>query len=207
MKLASVALVLVSFVVPGCAESVATRHDASSADAAPVNDAHSATDAHPSTDGGAVTPGLVVNEMQATGTEFVELLNTGSSPIDLSALRFTDDDNGMPNASHATALPAGVVLHTGDRFVVVTNVSGAASGLSMGTACMITGVDRCMQASFGLSNTNGDAAYVFASDDSVVAEAHYPAMGAPSGSSYCRLPDGTGALTTCTPTPDVANAP
>jgi hypothetical protein len=212
MKL--VPLVFVLALVPACAESVSTRRDAASPndaaaiDAATLPDTGTPNDAFtPTVDSGTPTPGLVVNEIEATGTEFVELLNTGTAPVDLSALRFTDDDMGMPNASHVTALPAGVVLHTGERLVIVTNVSGAAPGLSMGADCMLTGVDRCMQASFGISNTNGDAAYVLASDDSIVAEAHYPAMGAPDERSYGRLPDGSGAFATCTPTPDAANTP
>lgn len=191
-------------LVPACAESN-THHDAGP----PQGDAFVAPDAHvPATDTGpTIGGGLVVNEIEATGTEFVELLNTGSAPVDLSALRFTDDDMGMPNAAHATMLPAGIVLHTGDRFVIVTNVNDAMPGLSMDADCMIAGVTRCMQASFGISNTNGDGAYVLASDDSVVAMALYPAMGAPTGSSYGRLPDGSGAFAPCTPTPDAINAP
>lgn len=207
-------LVLSLSFVAGCAESTTGRRDtgAPSPDATTGQpdtgvDAGARADTGAPSDSGAAAPGLVVNEIEATGTEFVELLNTGSTPVDLSALRFTDDDTGMPNAAHATMLPAGVVLHTGDRFVIVTNVTGAAAGLSMGAACMLTGVDRCMQVTFGLSNTNGDGAYVLASDDSIVASALYPAMGAATGESYCRLPDGSGAFTHCTPSPAAANTP
>ncbi|MFO0685504.1 MAG: lamin tail domain-containing protein [Sandaracinus sp.] len=196
--------------VGGCAEARATRDAGRAEDAAMPVDAHaSGDDAHVALPDGGPTPGggLVVNEIAATGSEFVELLNTGASPVDLSALRFTDDDMGAPNTGHLTPIPDGVVLHTGERLVIVTNVTGATGELATGADCGIAGVDECFPVSFGISNSNGDGAYVLASDDSVVASALYPAMAVGDTQSFCRLPDGSGALTACTPTPGAVNAP
>jgi hypothetical protein len=201
-----VSIVLSCLALAACAESN-THHDAGPNGPDAVSHADTGADAASTQRDGGTSSGLVVNEIEATGTEFIELFNDGTAPVDLSALRITDDDAGMPNAAHATMLPAGIVLHTGERFVVVTHVTSPPAGLQMGAACTISGVDRCLLVSFGLSNGSGDAAYVLASDDSIVAQASYPAMGAPTGSSYCRLPDGTGAFATCTPTPGAVNAP
>lgn len=197
--------------VVGCAEARATRDASRTEDASTQLDAFvpSGDDAHvPPTDTGpAPGGGLVVNEIAATGSEFVELLDTGASPIDLSALRFTDDDMGAPNAAHLTPIPDGVVLHPGERLVIVTNAASATGQLATGADCGIAGVDTCFPVSFGISNGNGDGAYVIASDDSIVASALYPAMAVADGQSYGRLPDGSGAFAACTPTPGATNAP
>ena len=47
--------------------------------------------------------------------------------------------------------------------------------------------------------------FLLGADDAVVSEAHYPKDGAPAGQTYCRLPDLTGELAACAPTPGASN--
>jgi hypothetical protein len=199
---------LLAGAIAGCAEARPNARDAGGGgDTGASTDTGPGADAGPAADAGHTGGGLVVNEIEATGTEWAELLNTGTAPVDLSALRVTDDAMGMPSATHLTPFPSGVVLHAGERLVLLTGIASPMSGLATGADCMLTGVSSCLQLGFGLSNSNGDALYVLASDDSVVASAVYPAMAVSTGQSYCRLPDGSGALSACTPTPGAANAP
>lgn len=61
-----------------------------------------------------VTPDVVINEIESNGdtTDWVEVVNTGSTPIDLSGWTVMDGDP-VGHASETTPLPAGTMLEPG----------------------------------------------------------------------------------------------
>ena len=76
--------------------------------------------AHP-TMGGAnscVMPDVVINEIESNGdaTDWVEVVNSGSTAVDLSGWTLMDGDP-VGHAAETTPLPAGTVLEPGAYFV------------------------------------------------------------------------------------------
>lgn len=156
---------------------------AASADAAGL-EVDAAPDAAPPPDLGppAPTSPVVVNEVVADGPmgDWVELFNPSASPADVGGFFLTDDPAGKPMAY---ALPAGSVVPAAGYLVV--NVSAAATGFGLGS----------------------DEALAFVSPEgAVVDQADWAEGEAPAGSSYGRLPDGTGPFATLPmPTPGAPN--
>ncbi|MEV7609795.1 lamin tail domain-containing protein [Microbacterium sp. NPDC089320] len=65
-----------------------------------------------------VMPDVVINEIESNGdaTDWVEIVNTGSAPVDLSGWTVMDGDP-VGHAGETTPLPAGTVLAPGAYFV------------------------------------------------------------------------------------------
>ncbi len=76
---------------------------------------------------GAVATTVVINEIESSGGtpgDWVELYNTGTSPVDLSGYIFRDDDD-----THTYVLPAGSIIAPGGYFLI----EEAAMGFGLGT--------------------------------------------------------------------------
>ena len=127
-----------------------------------------------------VPSALVVNEVESNGddTDWVELLNTGGTAIDVSGWTFRDDDD-----SHGYVLPAGSVVEPG-ALLVVDQAQGVRPGFS-----------------FGLGQP--DQARLFDTTGALRASYGWTTH---SAVTYGRCPDGTGELvTTTTSTKGAAN--
>lgn len=113
-----------------------------------------------------VMPSVVINEIESNGdsTDWVEVLNTGSTPVDMSGWSLMDG-NPVGNAAETTPLPAGTLLQPGGYFVF----------------------DQPANFSFGLGN--GDTVTVRDANGNTVAEHVYPAHAA---GVLARCTDGTG---------------
>lgn len=118
---------------------------------------------------------IVVNEVESNGddTDWVELMNIGDAPVDLSGYRFLDNDT----ARTPYVLPAGSVVAPGAFFVI-----------DQATGSNPEGFD------FGLGNA--DQARLFR-PDGVTLVASY-AWSEHSAVTYGRGPDGTGEFATTT---------
>lgn len=166
---------------PG-ADAGATAGDAGAPPDANVTDAATTPPA-----GDAVAPvtpagPLVVNEVVADGPDgdWVELFNRGDAPAPLDGLHLTDDPDAEP---FAYPLPEGTTLDPGAYLVVP--VSGAATGFGLGSDEAVALVDA---------------------SGAVVDVADWDEGAAPAGSSFGRLPDGSGPFVTLgRPTPGTPN--
>ncbi|MCC6874762.1 MAG: lamin tail domain-containing protein [Sandaracinaceae bacterium] len=159
-------------------------------------------------DGGAIA--IVVNELQPQGDDFAEILNAGSSPLSLDGLFVADMDGiGNPPAdpTHRTAVPSGIELAAGERFVIAMNLGSATMPGLLTDPLLCRGASRCIQTSYGMSAGNGDSCAVLDAGGEVIARGDYPGsiamLGA--GESWCRLPDGTGGFARCVATPEAVN--
>lgn len=179
-----------ALIVAGCGDDGAMPTDAG-------------TDAAMSADGGTADIALVVDELRAQGSDWIELRNSGSSPLSLRGLRISDGD-AEPNAEHITALPAEVTLAPDERFVVICKPTPLLEGLQTGANCPVDGVERCIHADFKLSHGNGDTVFVLDAEGRVGNRLVYPAMGSQEGESWCRL-SATSTGERCAPTPGAAN--
>jgi hypothetical protein len=118
------------------------------------------------------TSGIVINEVVAASPEgdAVELLNLSASPVDLGGFFVTDDPEGEPQKA---ALPAGTVIAAGAYFVLPVGDLTVGFGLGSDEA-------------FGL----------FAADGARVDVTDWAEGDAIEGTSWGRLPNGTGAFRT-----------
>lgn len=173
----------------------------------PPTDAGAPTDTGAPTDQG--TPGmarLVVNEMRASGDDWVELYNAGDAPIDLGGygVADTEADGGAPRTSLAVRFPTGTTLGPGQYLFILADVADAGAGAQ--TSCLAdSGIARCYHAGWAISASRGETLSVIDARDNVVVRVTYPPNAAPSGQSWGRLPNGTGEFAANRPTPGASN--
>ncbi len=129
-----------------------------------------------------VTDGrVVINEVAPAGSpvDWIELLNTDDESADLSGWTLTDDD-----PLHVLTFAAGTTLGPGERLLLERDAQGSFD--------------------FGLGAT--DAVLLYDAGGTLVDSIAWSDGAAPAGTSYGRIPDGTGAFTTLfVPTPGEAN--
>jgi hypothetical protein len=180
---------------PGSPEA-GTSHDATST----MNvDAGNAT----ATDGSAAS-GLVINEVNGEGNDYVELLNVGSATFDLAGFGVTEAKNDEAGVSGTPKTPAvfaaGSALAPNGYAVVL----GAPKEGGAPLACPTNAV--CLQATWNISHTNGATVTLLNPSDASVEVADFPAGATGSGQSWGRLPNGTGTLQINKQTPGLPNA-
>lgn len=181
----------------GTPSDVGTRADAGAPTDTPV-----VTDAPPAGP-------VVINEIRATGDDWVELKNVSATSFDLSnavlADTDTDVDGGAPRTAEGVTFPAGTMLAPGQHLLIVADLAMPATGPQM--VCLgDAGPMTCYHAGFGISASRGERIYLLTGAGSEVARADYPPNGAPEGRTWGRLPDGTGPFAVTAPTPGSANA-
>jgi Lamin Tail Domain len=154
---------------------------------------------------------VVFNEISAAGTEWLELYNKGDSTFDLSsyALADTDKTTGNARTSKAMRFPTGTKLPKAGFLLVLMGKNNSTPGPYSADACLSGVSVGCYYGVFSLSESRGEAVHLLAPDNSTLVSTTYPAdlgFEAGSGMTACRLPDGTGDLTTCAATPGASNA-
>jgi hypothetical protein len=105
--------------------------------------------------------------------------------------------------------PNGTKLPAGGYVLVLLGKSNSTPGPYSADACLPGVAVGCFYALFSVSEARGEAVHLLAPDNSEVSSIIYPAdlaFEAGAGLTACRLPDGTGGLTTCSATPGAANA-
>jgi hypothetical protein len=148
---------------------------------------------------------LVINEIRASGDEWVEFYNAGTSPVDLSNVQVADTDgDGGARVPLAIRFPAGTMIAPGQYVLVVSGFSDA--GVGPQTACFDGGPSTCFHAAWSLSASRGETVWVLSATGQVMLRELYPMNAAPTGQSWGRLPNGTGSFGVNRPTPGAANA-
>jgi hypothetical protein len=153
---------------------------------------------------------LAVNEISAAGTEWLELYHWGGGPLDLAGygLADSDDDTGLPRTDKALRFPADTQLASGAFLLVLLGKKDAAAGPYTSEACLPDVDSGCFYATFSISEARGEAVHLLTPDNEELLSVSFPAnLAAPaeSNTTVCRLPDGTGELAPCVPTPGASN--
>jgi hypothetical protein len=195
-------MLLVSVVPSACSENGSVA-DASIGDV-------STRDAILQVDGQLGMGRMVINEVRAIGDDWVELMNAGSAPVDLSGMGLTDTDTnvdgGAPRVSGAVRFPSGTIVMPGQYVVVLAGLSDAGSGTEMN--CLMGAVMRCFTTTWGISATRGETVYLLDASNRIVEEVlHPPDTMIMAGQTWARIPNGTGRFAIGVPTPGAENRP
>lgn len=193
LALRFLALAMISLAALGCSND---KKDPKPKDDASVDG--------PGDDAAFVDGDVVINEIQAEGDDWVEIINTGASAVDLEAFGLTDaDDTGAPRIDRAVRFPAGVELGADELFVVVADQPESSTAVE--TDCLMGAVSECLFADWGIGAADGDTLFILDAENNVVAKTKYPANAATAGNSWSRVPDGTGAFESAAATPGAFN--
>jgi hypothetical protein len=204
--IALVAAPLAAMAAVSCAESTdgsspagVTAQDGATPDATKPSDGAAAQPDAPIVTASAV----LLNEINPHG-EWVELVATGNKATDVTGFRVADSekDGGGPKLSDAVTFPAGTILSPMSYLLV--QGGGLDGG---GLPCPDGGQSYCFNANFGVSNKSGETIYLLDKAGTVVGSAVYPALAAPLGSTWGRLPnaDPAGAFEVTMKTPGAPN--
>lgn len=151
--------------------------------------------------GDASTNGVTLNEVSGKGLNWVEIVNTSASAVDVSGYGICDSekDGGGPKIDKAAIFPSGTILSPSSYLVVAGTLSDG------GNECPDGGQSYCVYGDFGISNKSGESIYFLAPDQSVIESTAYPANTLNDGQTWGRLPNGSGDFTTTGASPGAAN--
>jgi hypothetical protein len=152
----------------------------------------------------------VINEISAKSDDWVEIANPGATAVDLGDHGLCDDvDPTMGAQCDLTTIvrfPKGTMLPAGGYVLVVGN-QPADAGVGPQVMCLASGgPTTCFYATWKISSSNGETVHLLGPGDAPIDEVKYPADAVPSGQTWGRLPDGTGAFAPNQPTPGAGNA-
>lgn len=185
--LALIGLCTVGMNTGACSEAVSTDPDGSAdvgfttdADRPDTQGSDVASDPDGLSDVVAGEGGLVLNEVAPAGdpADWFEVYNASSSPIDLTGYTFSDSI-----AENKGGIVGEVVLAPGQYLQVL--------------------VDEAHSATFSLGSDEELA--VFDASGTLIAEVNWDEGAAPSGTTWARLPDGSGEFAQAEPTPGARN--
>ncbi len=183
-----------------CSES----NDAAPKDAMlPVDTTPETTSDGPPIDGPTDTTGaggITINEMRASGGDYIELFNGGSGAIDLSgwSIGGTKSDGGL---SAPFTFPAGTSVAAGGYLLIIGKDNDAGGGP---TGDCMDAAPSCFHVTWAVSS-KGETLTLLKPGGAEAEKATYPADAVASGQSYGRLPNGTGAFAANRPTPAAKN--
>lgn len=141
---------------------------------------------------------VVINEISGSD-EWIEIVNGGTSAVDVSGWKVADrdKDTGEPKLAEAATLPSGTVLSP-NAYAIVKG-----GGLDAGKTCPDGGQSYCVNAEFGISNKNGETIFLLLPDGGTAGTVVYPADAAVGDDTWGRLPNGSPdasfVITTATP--------
>jgi hypothetical protein len=139
--------------------------------------------------------GLLINEVAATGGDFIELFNASNQAQDLSGFGLADLADGGIRYESALRFANGAQIEPRGRLTVFLEAD-----------CPAT-VTPCVRGEFGVSQSTGDTITLLDARNETVTQAQYPPGAAPSGSSWARAFDGAPTFQVQRRSPGAANAP
>lgn len=146
---------------------------------------------------------VVINEVDGSGDDFIEIHNRGTVPVNISGYVITDGTDDTPSVAEGVVVPAGTVLDPGRHLYVWANLTSPQEGLR--TDCIPGAPPPCMHSSWGIS-AGGEMVYLLDNTLQIACKFEYP--GAVFGNeAFGRVSDGATTLCPTDPTPGEANEP
>lgn len=226
MRTVSRLSLLLALALPACSESTSEPADAgrrlpdagsvdagaphdggpAPADGGPRDDAGAPADGGASAqDGGGSGTTLVINEIQPSGTDYIEVVNASGTALNVGGWTVTQvDEAGEPELDRGGVFPVDTVLPPGAYELVLTDEGG---GEGFQTTCLeaAVAVERCLYGDFGISASSGDTLVIVDDEGTVVESVLFPGGSVGADESFQRQPDMTGEFTAGTPSPGSIN--
>jgi hypothetical protein len=147
---------------------------------------------------------IVINEIDGSGEDFVEIYNRGSSPVNVSGWVIADDSAGAPAVAEGAVIPAGTVLDP-KRFLYLWSNQPPETEPNPGLFfqnCIPGAPSPCLHSEWGVS-AGGERLYLLNDKLEVVCAVTY--NGVYGGEALGRIPDGSSALCPTNPTAGESN--
>ncbi len=160
--------------------------DETTADGAPADPDRTSDAARPTFDAATTSRSVVLlNEVSGSG-EWIEIVNAGTSAVDISGWKVadTDKDTGGPKVGEAAVFLAGTVLSPRAYALV------KGGGVDAGKPCPNGDQSYCVFAEFGISNKNGETIFLLDPKDAVLGSVVFPPNDAGKDTSLSRVPSG-----------------
>ena len=149
---------------------------------------------------------VVINEIRATGGDWIELYNRGVAGTDVSDWRLADSGlGGEARLAAAVRFPRGTVIPAGG-YVLIVSDGGKKNAAATRRLCSGHPAAPCFAAAWRIDKNRGETLRLFTGDDTLAAEASVPAGAVPKGRSWARQPDGSGEFSVAEPTPGRPNS-
>ncbi len=148
---------------------------------------------------------VVINEVDGSGDDFVEIYNRGDVAVNISGWVIADDSGGSPDVSEGAIVPNGTVLEAKRFLYVWANLSpepGGNPGLLFDT-CIPGAPPPCLHTEWGVS-ASGERLYLLNGSLTLVCAVNYP-NAVFGGEAFGRIPDGSSQLCPTKPTPGESN--
>ena len=145
---------------------------------------------------------VVINEVDGSGEDYVEIYNRSDQPVNISNWVLTDDNAGSPDVAEGTVVPVGTVLEPHRFLFLWANLTAPQPGIRTDD-CLPGAPPPCMHASWGIS-ASGERVYLLDDALAVVCAFQYPSS-VFGGEAFGRVVDGTDVLCPTNPTPGEAN--
>lgn len=145
---------------------------------------------------------VVINEVDGSGEDYVEIYNRSDAPVNLSNWVLTDDNAGSPDVAEGTIVPVGTVLEPHRFLFLWANLTAPQPGIRTDD-CLPGAPPPCMHASWGIS-ASGERVYLLDDALAIVCAFQYPSS-VFGGEAFGRVVDGTDVLCPTNPTPGEAN--
>ena len=146
---------------------------------------------------------IVINEIDGSGDDFVEIYNRGETAVNISGWLIADDSGGSPAVAEGAVFPSGTVLEP-HRFLYVWSNLSAEPGGNPGLlfeVCIPSTPPPCLHSVWGVSGS-GERLYLLNRDLTVVCAVNYP-NAVFTGEAFGRIPDGSSTL--CPTKPSAGN--
>lgn len=150
------------------------------------------------------TGNIVINEVDGSGEDFIELYNRGTTPVNISGYVITDGTDDTPSVAEGVVVPDGTVLDPGRFIYVWANLDAPQPGIRTAD-CMPNSPPPCLHSNWGI-NAGGEMTYLLDDTLTVVCKFRYPSA-VFGGESFGRYVDGTEMLCPTDPTPGEVNVP
>jgi hypothetical protein len=145
---------------------------------------------------------IVINEVDGSGEDFVEIYNRGDTAVNVSNWVITDDNAGSPDVAEGTVIPVGTVLEPHRYLFVWSNLASPQPGIRT-EDCTPGAPPPCLHAPWGIS-ASGERVYLLDDALTIACAFQYPGS-VFGGESFGRVEDGATTLCPSNPSPGEAN--